>query len=143
MLGADFVTFFSDFTIRGEFAYFMTNDNTEKMVSNIYMDVDAEYVQYVMQLEYAGISDINFGIQLLGTEVTKINGMFFNINEKSIEKLNKSNFTTGMGTPFAMIVEKAIIINSLISLFDSRLDFDVMSLINLDDTGYLIGISAD
>lgn len=147
MIGLDFVTFFDDFTVRAESGYFTTNDDLDKMVDEInyvpriYMDVEASYVQYVLQVEYAGFSDVNLGLQLLGTDVLDASGMTFGATGTT--DLTKDNFTPGMGTPFAMIAEKAVIVNGSTSLFDNRLDLEAMSLVNLDETGYLIGINAD
>jgi len=144
MYGADFVTFISDFTCRGEVGYFNTeyyDDDWEPHESVAQFKVDANYLQYVLQFEYNGFSDFNFGAQLLGTEVLDADGM--HITMMGAELLTKDNFTPGMGTPFAMIAEKAVIVNASTSLFDNRLDVEAMSLINLDETGYMIGIKGD
>ena len=141
MIGLDFVTFIDDLTIRAESGYFNTSDDLTEMVSNVYMEVEASYIQYVLQLEYAGLSDINLGLQFLGTEVLDASGMAFGAGGTT--DLTKNNFSPGMGTPLAMIAEKAIIVNGSTSLFDSRLDVEAMSLINLDEAGYLIGINVD
>jgi len=141
MYGTDFVTFVDDFTIRGEVAYFDTKDKLDEFVGNVYFDVDANYLQYLLQFEYAGLSDINLGVQYLGTSVVDANGTYF--TGMGTEDLTKDNFKPGMGTPFAMIAEKALIVNGSTSIFDSRLDLEAMTLINLDETGYLFGINAD
>jgi hypothetical protein len=66
-----------------------------------------------------------------------------NITIMGAEPLTKDNFTPGMGTPFAMIAEKALILNGSTSVWDSRLDIEAMSLINLDEIGYMIGLNTD
>jgi len=104
MLGADFVTFVGDFTLRSELGYFNTENIYENNFDMIF-DVDADYLQYVFQLEYLGFSDINLGVQLLGTNVLSAEGTTF--NGQAPIPLTKDNFTPGMGTPFAMIAEKA------------------------------------
>lgn len=141
MIGVDFVTFINDFTIRGEVANFDTKDKLDESVGNIYFDVEANYLQYVLQFEYSGFSDFNLGMQYLGTSVLDVSGMHF--SGMGTDDLTKDNFAPGMGTPFAMIAEKALIINGSTSIFDSRLDVEAMSLINLDETGYMIGINTD
>jgi hypothetical protein len=138
MLGADFVTFIGDFTLRSELGLF----NTENIYENnfdIVFDVDADYLQYVFQLEYSGFSDVNLGVQLLGTNVLSVKGTTF--NGQAPVPLTKDNFTPGMGTPFAMIAEKALIVNCSTNIFDDRLSVEAMSLINLEETGYMLGMN--
>ena len=138
MLGADFVTFIGDFTVRSELGYFNTNTVYENNTVIVF-DNDADYLQYVLQFEYSGFSDINFGVQLLGTNVLTVKGTIFNGN-MSVPQ-TKDNFTPGMGTPFAMIAEKALIVNGTTNLFDDRLELTAMSLINLEETGYMLGMN--
>jgi len=138
MIGADFVTFIGDFTVRSELGYFNTNTVYENNTVIVF-DNDADYLQYVLQFEYSGFSDINFGVQLLGTNVLTVKGTIFNGN-MSVPQ-TKDNFTPGMGTPFAMIAEKALIVNGTTNLFDDRLELTAMSLINLEETGYMLGMN--
>ena len=139
MYGADFVTFIDNFTLRGEIAYFNTKDKLDQYVGNLYFDVDANYLQYVLQVEYAGISDINLGLQYLGTTVLDARGKYF--NGMGTEDLTTNNFTPGMGTPFAMIAEKALIVNGSTNFRDDRISVEAMSLINLEETGYMLGLN--
>lgn len=136
MIGADFVSFISDFTIRGEFGYFDTSNDYAKALSN----ADANYIQYVIQLEYSGIFDINFGMQLLGTNILSVDGKII-IGPMPPILLTKDNFIPGMGTPFALIAEKALIINGSTNLLDDRLSVEAMSLINLEETGYMLAVN--
>ena len=140
MIGADFVSFVSDFTLRGEVGYFITDNNYEFGNNVMKINIDADYIQYVVQLEYAGFSDFNIGAQLIGTDKTNVEGDTF--SPTGIVTLTKENFTPGMGTPFAIIAEKALVVNASTSIFDSRLDLEAMTLINLEDTGYLLGMNA-
>ena len=139
MLGADFVTFIGDFTIRSEAGYFQTKDDYDNSLAIIEFDTDAKYIQYVLQFEYSGFSNINFGVQLLGTNVLSAEGTIF--NGQTPVPLTKDNFIPGMGTPFALIAEKALIVNGSTSLLDDRLSIEAMSLINLEETGYMIGMN--
>ena len=136
MIGADFVSFLSEFTIRGEFGYFDTSNDYVEAHSN----ADANYIQYVVQLEYSGIFDINLGMQLLGTNILSVDGKI-TIGPMPPILLTKDNFTPGMGTPFAMIAKKALVINGSTNLLDNRLSVEAMSLINLEETGYLLGMN--
>ena len=138
MIGADYVTFISDFTVRSELGYFTTENIYENNI-DIVFDHDAEYLQYVFQLEYSGLSDINLGVQLLGTNILSAEGTTFN-GQASVP-LTKENFTPGMGTPFAMIAEKALIVNGSNNFLDGRLEFEAMSLVNLEETGYMFGMN--
>ncbi len=141
MLGADFVTFIGDFTLRSELGYFNTENIYENNADMVF-DLDADYLQYVFQLEYSGFSDINLGVQLLGTDIQSISGFTMN-DSLNFYPLTKDNFTPGMGTPFAMIAEKALIVNGSTNFFDDRLEIEAMSLINLEETGYMLGMNID
>ena len=139
MFGADFVTFVGDITMRSEIGYFQTNDDYDNLQAMTPFDVDAEYVQYVLQFEYSGFSDINIGIQFLGTSIVSADGL--TITEMGFADLTKDNFIPGMGTPFAMIAEKALIVNGSTNLLDDRISVEAMSLINLEETGYMLGLN--
>jgi len=139
MLGIDFVTFISDFTVRSEAGYFHTNDDYDGSEFEMELDADVNYVQYVLQFEYAGFSDINLGVQLLGTNILSAEGTI--VNGQMPVPLTKENFTPGMGTPFAMIADKALIINCSTNLLDDRLSVEAMSLINIEETGYMLGLN--
>ncbi len=139
MIGADFVTFINDFTLRGEIGYFETENIYKNQSAFMIFDTNADYLQYVLQLEYTGFSDINFGAQLLGTNVLSADGTMF--NGQMQVPLTKENFSPGMGTPFAMIAEKALIVNGSTNLLDDRLSVEAMSLINLEETGYMLGMN--
>lgn len=140
MIGADFVTFIGDFTVRSEAGYFHTKDDYDNSQAFVEFDKDATYIQYVLQFEYSGFSDINLGAQLLGTNVLSVEGTIFN-GQTSVP-LTNDNFIPGMGTPFAMIAEKALIVNGSTNLLDDRLSIEAMSLINLEETGYMLGVNA-
>jgi len=139
MIGADFVTFISDFTVRSELGYFHTIDDYTDPLAIINFDTDADYIQYVWQLEYSGFSDINLGVQLLGTNVLSAEGTAF--DGMAPIPLTETNFTPGMGTPFAMIAEKALIINGSTNFLDDRIEIEAMSLINLEEIGYMLGMN--
>jgi hypothetical protein len=169
MFGADFVTFIGDLTIRTEAGYFKTNNDeyltyelgindfdppySQSYVNNYYNaqsnqklakmaslyetpEIIADYLQYVIQLEYSGFSDIMLATQIIGTYVNDVSSEYLKFTES-----DKTDFTPGMGTPFAIIAEKALIVNGTANLMDDRLEIEAMSLINLEETGYLLGIN--
>jgi len=138
MFGTDIVTFVGEFTLRSEIGYFNTENIYEKNTDQV-LDVDSNYLQYVFQLEYSGFSDFNLGVQFLGTNVLSAEGTMF--NGVAPIPLTKDNFTPGMGTPFAMIAEKALIVNGSTNFFDDRIEIEAMSLINLEETGYMLGMN--
>lgn len=139
MVGADLVSFVSDFTARVEIGYFTTTNEFCDGQCIMRLKSNAEYFQYVIQLEYSGFSDINLGAQLLGTHINKTDGG--TLTMQGVIPLTKDNFTPGMGTPFAMIAEKALIVNCSTNIFDDRLSVEAMSLINLEETGYMLGMN--
>lgn len=144
VVGVDFVTFISNFTIRSELGYFFTehSDNNYYLLHVSFpLNMKAEYLQYVVQLEYSGIPEINIGAQYIGTYVNRVNGEIFSPQQGKAVPLTKDNFTPGMGTPFAMIAEKALIVNGSTKIFDDRLELTAMSLINLEETGYILGMN--
>ncbi len=101
--------------------------------------ISAEYIQYVLQFEYSGFSDINIGIQFLGTSIISADGLTF--TGMGFVDLTKNNFVPGMGTPFAMIAEKALIVNGSTNLLDDQVCIEAMSLINLEEIGYMLGMN--
>lgn len=122
--------------------YFDGLTNQELLyLSSLYRNpkIKAEYLQYVFQLEYTGFSDSNLGIQFLGTSTIIVDGL--NFTGTGFVDLTKDNFTPGMGTPFAIITKKAMIVNGSANLFDNRLEIEAMSMIDLEETGYLLGIN--
>lgn len=139
MVGADLVTFVSDFAARVEVGYFATTNDFCDGQCIMRWKSNAEYLQYVIQLEYSGFSDINLGAQLLGTYIHKTDGG--TLTMQGVIPLTKDNFTPGMGTPFALIAEKALIVNGSTKIFDDRLELTAMSLINLEETGYILGMN--
>ncbi len=142
MIGTDFVTFINAFTLRGEIGYFNTENIYKNENAFMIFDTNADYLQYVVQLEYSGFSDINLGVQLLGTDIQSTSGFIMN-DSLNLYPLTKENFIPGMGTPFAIITEKALIINGSTNFFDNRLELNAMSLIDLKETGYMFGMNAD
>ena len=141
MLGTDFVTFINDFTVRGEIGYFKTENIYENKSVFIIFDTNADYLQYVVQIEYSGFSEINFGVQILGTNVLSVEGIIF--NGTTSVPLTKEKFIPGMGTPFAIITEQALIINSSTNILDDRLELNAITLIDLKEIGYMIGMNVD
>ena len=145
VLGVDFVSFLGDFTFRGELGYFMTTNEIEKLIATDVtfskLEIDAEYLQFVMQTEWTAPLDILLNLQCIGNQVLSAEGQTF--GETGIEELTKDNFQPGMGTPFAMFSDKALLLSATGNLFDNRLELRTSTMFNLSETGAMIGASAD
>ena len=57
--------------------------------------------------------------------------------------LTTENFVPGMGTPFAMISNKSLLIISSNRFFDDDLELNFNLLVNLEDTGQLLGLNLE
>jgi len=136
--GANFVTFLGDFTIRGEGAYFITdNSNNGEWLK---IETKAEYLQYVLQGEMTGPYDVALNAQYIGSRILEVEGQTFTRNpDKPFMDLTEDTFTPGMGTPFAMFAENGLSISATGWMFDDRLELSVNSFMNLDENGYMLG----
>lgn len=136
MFGADVVGFIGDLTYRAESAYFITQDEDWSL------STDAEYSQYVLQLEYTGWLDIQFSGQFIGSTVYDVSGYAF-IPDMGITSLTKSNFQPGMGTPFAMFTDKGFMGGAKATLWDNTLDLSGNIFYDLDEKGKMVGFEAE
>ena len=116
--GLDFVTFIGDFTLRGEGAIFKTQSSILKLdlfniQTNLYeLHQDIVYSQFVLQGEYTTASDINLAAQLIGNKVGEENYEWYHSLSRELVNFPKLNkFRPGMGTPFAMFSELALILS--------------------------------
>ena len=57
--------------------------------------------------------------------------------------LTTEDFVPGMGTPFAMISNKSLLIIGSNRFFDDDLELNFNLLVNLEDTGQLIGLNLE
>ena len=145
--GLDFVTFSGDFTVRGEGAIFQTRTpllklNLFKISDNLYeFQQEVVYSQYVLQVEYTTEADIIISAQFIGSNVMKENYDWYHSLSRELVDFPVGEFHAGMGTPFALFAEKAILINSSTIIMDDRLEIKGTAMVNLDETGYMINTS--
>ena len=142
VIGLNMVTFIKDFTIRAESALFSTINNYEAKWYN-YLDAKADYLQYVIQIEYRMENSKTIGAQIIGNNVLKASGNTFDFPSKSMIIINTDNFIPGMGTPFAMISNKSLLIIGSNRFFDDDLELNYNLLFNLEDPGQLLGFSLE
>lgn len=141
--GVSSVSFWNDFTFRTEMAYFDTKTALDLDMSANYK---AEYLQYVIQLEYPAPSDITFTSQIIGNKILSSDGwnMISKKNDdgdevNEIVQVNSENFNMGLGTPFAAFSESALFISSQKKYMDGTFDISLMGMIDLTQTGFMLG----
>ncbi len=146
--GLDFVTFVGNFTLRGEGAVFKTKSpllglDLFKISDKLYeLHQEVVYSQYVFQVEYTTAADITFSGQFMGNNVMKESyDWFHSLSNELVDFPKIQEFRPGMGTPFAMFAEKAILFNSSGVMMDDRLELKGSSMINLNDKGYMFSAS--
>jgi len=147
VFGVSTVSFWNDLTFRTEMAYFDTKTALDLTTSANYK---AEYLQYVFQLEYPSPSDLTFAVQLIGSNILSSDGwnMISKKNddgdvENEIVQVNSENFKMGLGTPFAAFSKNALFLSSQKKYFDSLFDVSIFSMIDLTQTGFMLGGSLE
>ena len=122
---------------------------------------DANYLQSIVQVEYAFANGVQLMGQFINTEYLKTESTFTkDVNFIGLEALAQDTsyhaldpvrdqlllqlasvsnlpFSAGMGTPFAMISERVFIISSMIEMLDNSLELNSMIMANLKETGYM------
>ena len=140
MLGSDYVTFVGDFTVRAEGAFYNTKTDPKNNVesgSNIFVFTeDVIYSQYVLQLEYTTQNDLMLSGQFIGSNIiTEDRKWLKSGNEISSSSMIIPEFSPGMGTPFAMFSDKALLISSSGVLMDDQIDIQGSVMLNLENSG--------
>ena len=147
MIGADFVSFFGDFTFRGELGYFQTiNGIEEKTMNDVFvekLETDARYLQYVLQTEWTAPFDILLNLQWIGNKTISVKGDFFDIYSREIVPLTSENFQSGMGVPFAMFADDVLVFSATGNGLDSRIEWRGLIMFNLREAGVMSGVSVD
>ena len=142
VIGFNMVTFIKDITIRAESALFSTvNDYEAKWYS--FLDTKADYLQYVIQIEYRMENSKTIGAQLIGNNVLEATGNTLDLSSMNMTPLNNDNFIPGMGTPFAMISNKSLLIIGSNRFFDDDLELSYNLLFNLEEQGQLLGFNLE
>ena len=88
-------------------------------------------------------SSKTIGAQIIGNNVLKASGNTLDLSSKNMTTLNTDNFIPGMGTPFAMISNKSLLIIGSNRFFDDDLELNYNLLFNLEDPGQLLGFSLE
>jgi len=161
VIGLDAVLFPGNWTLRSEFAYFRTQ-TPELDYAMSKFTYDAEYLQSVLQVEYAFPNTVQLMAQLISNNTQSVaSAMEKDLNFQNIELmlLDTSNhsldplrgpisqmgvpeFSAGMGTPFALIAEQVIMLSSMVTLLDNSLELNGMLMLNLDETGYMASLGS-
>ena len=140
MLGSDYVTFVGDFTFRAEGAIYNTKTPSIKNtgLENNYFELDEDvlYSQYVLQLEYTTQNDLMLSGQFIGSSIIAEDRKWLKSgNEISSNSMIIPEFSPGMGTPFAMFSDKALLISSSGVLMDDQIDIQGSVMLNLENSG--------
>ena len=140
MLGSDYVTFVGDFTVRAEGAIYNTKTPSIKNtgLENNYFELneDVVYSQYVLQLEYTTQNDLMLSGQFIGNSIIAEDIKWLKSgNEISSNSMVIPEFSPGMGTPFAMFSDKALLISSSGVLMDDQIDIQGSVMLNLENSG--------
>ena len=139
--GGDLVTFLGDFTVRGEGAVFKTKSAPYKdnFIGKNFYEIDQEifYSQYVIQLEYSTASDLIVSTHLIGSKI--IDEQSKQISDVPLSLSNsKPHFNPGMGTPLAMLANKAIMISSNGVLMRDQVELAGSLMMNLEESGIML-----
>lgn len=144
VLGFDFVAFPGNWTLRGEGALFSTSTPDSAANALKVFPVEADYFQYVLQVEYEFANQVTFMGQILGTQISNADGLLMNPLDPSQNiALNEDNFIPGLGTPFAMIADQVAIMSTMVTMFDSALELTGMVMFNLEETGTMLNLGSD
>ncbi|MFC1484649.1 DUF1302 family protein [Candidatus Neomarinimicrobiota bacterium] len=138
VLGADVVTFFGDWALRAEGAYFLTEDTdgNDPMIRN-------PYLQYVLQVDRAD-ENSNIVFQYLGTHITQLDGddIMNPITGAVVyaeEENEKDNIQPKMGMPFGAIAQNAIMATASYDFSDGLYTLQGQALYEFDNEGYMVG----
>lgn len=127
VFGFDAVGFWNDFTFRTEFSYFFTeHDYHNKSILNPTKN-KAEYLQYVLQIEYSTSNDINFMLQYLGKYINYVS--------------DKPIFKPGLGIPFLTEIDNLILLSGSKNFFDDNYELKLSSLYDIDNKGTMFAIT--
>ena len=147
MWGLDFVTFIGDLTLRMESALFKTKTpllklNIFKTPLDLYeFQQEINYLQSVFQIEYTTLSDMTIVLQLIGNKVFDETYDWYHTYSLELVGLPNINFQPGMGTPFAMFSDQALLLSSSGVFMDDRLEVNGNVMMNLDEKGQMLGSS--
>jgi len=128
VLGFDLVSFIGDFTNRFEIAHFSTENDAE---SDMKILNDASYIQFAGQVEYSTENNIMLSLQIIGSQISEINGT-----------ITENEFQPGMGTPFATFTDLGLSFSASANYYDDALELMGNTFIDLKDSQSMLGVSA-
>ena len=139
VFGLSTVSFLKNFTFRNELAYFYT-----KTVLNLDnpANYNAQYIQYVFQLEYLFQSKFIINSQLIGNKSLKSNGIVMN-DDNSLGGVDLNNSNMNLGTPFASFSEKMLLLALQRPIINNILDASLVYIVDLNQNGYMLGINIE
>ena len=145
MIGSDFVAFIGDFTIRGEGALYNTKtspvDIAESGNSFLVFSEEVLYSQYVLQFEYTTARDLTLSGQFIGSSIIMDDGKWLKDGkEYSSNSIINPEFSPGMGTPFAMFTNKALLVSSNGVLLDDQIEIQGSIMLNLESSGSFLSL---
>ncbi|MCK5687128.1 hypothetical protein KAJ27_23535 [bacterium] len=159
VLGADFVTFIGDFTLRSENAFFMTENILEATdLYNFILPLKSQYLQYIVQLEYSAPLDIQLSAQYMGHTILSAEGvhpyslkssmMSWAMSGQGNEFIIPVNdisgiFKSALGSPLHGFLESALSLSASRLFLDDRLDIRFAGIFNLKESGQIYSFSAD
>ena len=135
MAGVDVVHYFGKYGFRGEAAYFSTHNPYKG--EHYLWERKADYLQYALEVEIPAPNDIHVMSQIIGTYILSAEG-YDDENAETIHDISNS-FRPGMGSPFAQFSDIALLSTASTSLWHDHLEADVFTLINLEETGLMLG----
>lgn len=151
MYGGDFVFFPGNWTIRGEFAYFQTKTPDINLDATLLV-TEASYHQSVIQIEYAFSNGLQLMGQLISTDYGDISNTITpdlilatlpdELQHGLFQQMNSMEFQPGMGTPFALIAERLVMVSSMFETLDNTLELSGMLMVNLLETGYMASVGS-
>lgn len=161
VLGLDAVLFPGNWTLRTELAYFRTKTPEIDFAMSKFT-YDAEYLQSVIQIEYAFANTVQLMGQFISNNTQKMESameqdgnyqgleiMLQDTSNHALDPLRAQfsqmgipEFSAGMGTPFALIADQVVILSSMVTLLDNALELNGMFMVNLEETGYMANIGS-
>jgi len=156
-LGMDAVAFILNATLRAEAAWFRTeNEHNTDAVWNYLISSRADYLQYILQLEYDLPLELSFSAQYLGHSIQKAEGVSLNDLRTALmdailngaplnltESDMKTQLQIASGSPLHSFLESAAVLSLSRSFLNDRLNLKGAGIINLKESGQIYSMSAD
>jgi hypothetical protein len=102
---------------------------------------EVTYAQSVFQIEYTTSSDITISGQYITSNVSTEKYDWFHTLSVELVQLPNPTFRPGMGTPFAIFTDKAIMLSSSGVMMDDRMELKGSTIVNMDESGYMFTAS--